>query len=336
MSSIDAEKIYSLIAGGNTESVRRFRQEMVQDMMDRKKDVEDVVRAISFFNRNTENAVLDFFQQEYPWLEKCTFLEFGSGAREEQILTSDQDNGFFWQDPPEEYELEEVTQRIVLTLDSCGIRLCSGGVMVNNEKWRGDFHKWRKRLTKWLSTPKEEGEWQLGTIVDFAPVSGPLISEAEALRSELRRLIRDQPVILKNLGLEISEFKAPVTFWGGFVLEKEGELKGLLDVKHSILAHMTNAARLLCLKHDIEEVHTRRRIHLLGENRHIPAKMSRDLSELWKWVQERRIRANLKDPSRIKVGLNPYKLDKEEQNVLRKRLHSLDKFIFLVRRGSGL
>ncbi|MFP4167878.1 MAG: DUF294 nucleotidyltransferase-like domain-containing protein [Desulfonatronovibrionaceae bacterium] len=324
------------IARGELEQVQRARQNMVWELVEKNSGAEEICRAIAGFNRRTERAALAFFGREYPWLEHCTFLEFGSGAREEQVLSSDQDNGLLWKEEPDPNQLDEASQRLVLTLDGCGLRLCPGQVMVSSEKWRGDFHAWRKRLTKWLLNPRDEGGWQLGTIVDFLPVSGRLYEQAEALRSELRGLVRDHPAILKNLALEIAEYKAPVTFWGGFVLEREGGLKGSMDVKHAILSHLTNAARLLCLKHGIDRAHTRERISALGEDRHIPKKMARDLAELWAWAQYKRIISNLDYPDRLQVGVNPYRLNKEEQKRLRRLLHSLDRFISLVRQGSGI
>ena len=328
--------IQGCIARGELELIQRSRRDMVLGLVQRGSGAEEICRGIACFNREVEKAALLFFAQEYPWLEECTFLEFGSGGREEQVLTSDQDNGLLWSKRPDQAQLEEAGQRVAMTLDGCGLRLCPGGVMLSNDTWRGDFHEWRKRLTKWLLAPKIEGAWQLGTIVDFVPVGGPLKKEAEALRTELKGLVRDHPAILKNLAQEIAEFKAPITFWGGFVLEREGELKGMMDIKHAMLSHLTNAARLLCLKHGIDAVHTRQRILALGEDRHIPGKMARDLAELWSWVQFKRIESNLNNPGRLKIGVNPYRLEKEEQKNLRRLLHSLDKFISLVRQGSGI
>ena len=83
-------------------------------------------------------------------------------------------------------------------------------------------------------------------------------------------------------------------------------------------------------------MHTKDRISALGEGRHIPGKMARDLAELWSWVQFKRIESNLNNPGRLKIGVNPYRLEKEEQKNLRRLLHSLDKFISLVRQGSGI
>lgn len=328
--------IQGCIARGELGLIRGYRRDKVRELVQSGSGAEEICRWVACFNREVEKAALLFFTHEYPWLEGCTFLEFGSGAREEQVLTSDQDNGLLWSTRPDQAQLEEAGQRVVMTLDGCGLRLCPGEVMLSNAAWRGDFHEWRKRLTKWLLTPKIEGAWQLGTIVDFAPVSGPLKKDAQALRAELKGLVRDHPAILKNLAQEIAEFKAPITFWGGFVLEREGELKGMMDIKHAMLSHLTNAARLLCLKHGIDAVHTKDRISALGEGRHIPGKMARDLAELWSWVQFKRIESNLDYPDRLKIGVNPYRLKKEEQKNLRRLLHSLDKFISLVRQGSGI
>lgn len=332
----ETENIAVAIAEGRLDLVREARTEMVKRLVQDGRPPQAVCREISRYNRLVEQNVFQFFAGEYEWLNGCTFLEFGSGARDEQVLSSDQDNGLIWRERPDEGQLEEATQRMAMTLDAGGIRICPGDVMLSNEKWRGDFHDWRKKLTKWLTTPKVEGGWKVGTIVDFSPVCGPLDSEVQALSSELKGLVHDHPVILKNLAMEIAEFKAPVTFWGGFVLEREGPLKGSLDIKHAILAHLTNAARVLCLKHGIEKTNSRERVLALGEGSHIPKKIARDLASLWDWVQEKRINSNLESVQNIKIGVNPYRLDKEEQKNLRGLLHALDKFISLVQQGSGL
>jgi CBS domain-containing protein len=308
-------------------------------MLNGGENAESVSRAVSLLNRRLICCVLEHFARQHIWLKRCTFLEFGSGGRDEQIPGSDQDNGLLWTgDDPDPHDLEEAAQSVVVTLDGAGLPLCPGGVMFNSEKWRGNFTTWSDRLTSWLANPREKGPWQFGLILDFTPVFGPQ-EQALALREELWKYIRSRPLAIKILTSELMAYRLPLTFWGSFVLEKKGPCAGLLNIKSSILAHLTNAARILALKHDVAAIHTLDRVRSLALLRHIDQSLAARLEEAWELIQRHRLEAG----SRKDTGnepcepnwIRPYQWEKDRIRALKRGIHAVQEFVSLVVAGAG-
>jgi CBS domain-containing protein len=326
----------SLIEEGKLAEIRNLRLRLVQSWMGQKISTYKLCKLISGFNEKVIQNTLTIFSLEFSWLRECTFLEFGSGGRGEQVLTSDQDNGLLWLKKPDEYELEEACQNIIMTLDGAGLNLCPGNVMINNPDWRGDKKQWKERLINWLSNPLEKGPWQFGLILDFTPLFG-CPDEALELREELWEYVRTKPLVLKFLIDELQQYRVPLSFWGNFILEKKEAHRGQLNLKKSILAHLTNGVRILALKYALKEVNTVDRIRKLQEAGHIEKSMAQALEELWQWTQLKRIEIGISCLKEQKQGhnyLNPYLLPKDEQKRLKRWLNNLDKFLKLVFMGT--
>lgn len=328
MTFFKREDLFDLLISGRLKKIKAWRRAMVHKCLDLGKSSFEISLAISSFNEVLTEEVCKYFAEKFSWLRDCTFLEFGSGGRGEQVIGSDQDNGLILPEKNiDREELEEACQRIVLTLDGAGIKLCPGKVMLSEPLWRGTFADWKQKILFWLENPKERGSWQSGLILDFKPLFGEK-KKAFLLRKEVIETIRAHPVIWRFLVEEILQFRVPLSFWGNFLLEKKGEKRGI-NLKKSVLAHITNTARLLCLKHGFLKTHTLERIDFLIEKEHIEKKMGEELKKLWEWVQLKRIQASLKDEEEINF-LNPHLLPKEEKKVLKKQLNTLQKFIDLV------
>ncbi|KUJ96415.1 MAG: Uncharacterized protein XD41_0559 [Desulfonauticus sp. 38_4375] len=317
-----------LLESGRLKKIRAWRQSMVIKLLEEGKSAREVSLAISRFNEALAIEVCNYFARRFPWLKKCVFLEFGSGGRGEQVLGSDQDNGLVLpKEKLDEAQLEEVCQRIVLTLDGAGLPLCPGKVMISEEKWRGTLEEWKRKILFWLENPKERGPWQSGLILDFKPLYGEK-EKIFQLRTEVLETIRKHPVIWRLLVEEILQFRVPLSFLGNFILEKKGEERGI-NLKKSILAHLINATRLLSLKYGFVKAHTLERLSFLIQKGHVEEKMGKELQNLWEWAQAKRLRQALEQKGEINF-LNPHLLPKEEKKLLKKRLNYLQKFVDLV------
>jgi len=91
----------------------------------------------------------------------CQFswLAFGSQARQEQVLGSDQDNGLLL---PDDVEIDSIyftklTEFVNDGLDSCGMPYCPGDVMANNDKWRQPLNVWKNYFENWIKEPAPIG-----------------------------------------------------------------------------------------------------------------------------------------------------------------------------------
>lgn len=327
-----------MAATGKLKGLRSVRYDFVTDWLDSGLSAEETCRKLSVFNRAVILAVLEAHEGAYPWLSNCTFLEFGSGGRSEQVLGSDQDNGLLVSGEVDEDELEDAANDIVIALDGAGLPLCTGGVMVSNEEWRGGFDAWLERMTGWLSNPHEKGPWQSGLMLDFEPVYGPEAG-AHRLRSHLWEYVRSKPVVIKMLVDELTDYRMPLSLFGSFITEKKGQWEGHLNIKNSVLAHLTNAARILALKYDMPFTHTCDRVRAFTEAGHCSEKHGDALLRAWEWLQGRRLAIGIRCHEENKEPHNyvaPADLSAEERAELKKSIQAVEKLVRLVQAGAGL
>lgn len=331
-------ELLAMTREGKLIGIRRTRLDLVEDWLDGGLSAEETCKRLSAYNRSVILAVVEAHAEDHPWLRDCTFMEFGSGGREEQVLGSDQDNGLLMRADPDEDELEDVAQSVVIALDGAGLALCEGGVMVSNPEWRGDFDQWLERLTSWLSNPAEKGPWQSGLILDFKAVFGSR-RDVLLLRDRLWEYVRTKPIALSLLINELTDYRLPLTLFGAFITEKTGLWQGYLNIKNSVLAHLTNCARILALKYDLSPANTCDRLRLLQAEGHISEKHGDRLLQAWEYLQRKRLEIGLEcDREGIPPHnyVNPAALDAEERAKLKAAIHAVEKLVRLVQAGAGL
>ena len=323
---------------GRAGEVAPRRAALVRDGLAEEVSAYEMCRALSRLNRAVILAALELHLERHPWLAECTFLEFGSGGRGEQVLGSDQDNGLLLRGEIDPDELDEAAQSVVLALAAAGLPLCRGGVMLSSPDWRGDFDVWLERLTRWLSNPAEFGPWQSGLILDFVPVRGPR-AEALVLRERLWEYVRTKPLVLKFLVDELGRTRLPLTLFGAFITEKDGPHARGLDLKGSVLAHLTNGARILALKYGLPPTSTYERVAALTEAGHLRGAHGAELLEAWELLQGWRLRIGLEC---LETGAGPHgfvrpaDLSRDDRRRLKTAVLAVERLVRLVLAGAGL
>ncbi len=87
---------------------------------------------------------------DYAW------LAFGSQARQEQALGSDQDNGLLLPDgisADDDGYFKDLSVFVNDGLDQCGMPYCPGEIMAKNEKWRMTLQGWKSCFSNWIDVP---------------------------------------------------------------------------------------------------------------------------------------------------------------------------------------
>ena len=311
---------------------------LVRQGLGRGDDARSVSREISRFNADLVRAVFGICSQEHPWLKECTWLEFGSGGREEQVLFSDQDNGLIYPFIPDSHALDEAAQDMVMMLDGAGLPLCPGHVMISSKEWRGTSEDWSKRLKTWLANPREKGPWHYGLFLDFKPLAGPE-EPADCLRRELWDYVRTRPLVLRFMAEELALYRIPLSIRGTFVLIRKGPFQGGLDIKKSGQVLLATAVRILALKYGIRERHTLDRVRQLEEEGHIGEKLGQGLTRFWLWSQGKRLEIGLRELTEGRTPHNvifPYRLERADILLLKEGLRAVEKCTRLVLAGASL
>ncbi len=210
---------------------------------------------------------------DYGW------LVFGSQARHEQTLHTDQDTGLLL---PDDLTADEaawwqgLAERMTADLEVVGYPRCPGGVMATNDQWRLGLTGWRSRLHGLVHEPSEEHLLESAIVFDQRTVAGAL--DATVLLRPAVAAAHDEQVFLGRLARASVAHRTPLGFLGRFAVERGGEHRGRFDVKAGVLLPITDLARLATLARGGIEVATLARLEAAVEAEEMSADLGTTLA----------------------------------------------------------
>ena len=195
------------------------------------------------------------------------FLALGSQGRQEQVLSSDQDNAIVYadeaaDDPEAARYFQQLGSRVCGWLHQAGYPFCRGEVMAQNPRWCRPLADWKGYFTKWIRTGGAQQALEFSIFFDFRPVSGA--SElASDLRTHVHQELEAHPAFLLHLAHNALQYKPPLRLFGRILMGASApEHPGLLNIKEAV-APLTGFARLYALRHGLEHTHTLERLEAL-------------------------------------------------------------------------
>ena len=280
-----------------------------------------------------------------PDIRYC-FLIMGSGGRREMMLGPDQDNGFIFEDFPDEMQAEvdaffiPLADKLVHALDFVGYPLCEGEVMVNNEAWRGRLSDWEKRIDDWAENPEPHKVRYSSIFFDFTPLTGDP-SLAHSLQSIVFQSIRKYPGFLYHVMQLNLTHKVPTGLWGRFSTEKSGEYKGQLSLKKGGLIYIVDCLRMFALEHEVRALTTLERLKQLTDDNVFTAETAEHIRVAFEALSFLRLRNEiglLQNDRPANSYIDPNALSKTEQELLRSSFHVVSKLQDTTRShfGKGL
>lgn len=190
-----------------------------------------------------------------------TWLAFGSQARLEQGLISDQDNGLLLAEPPDAEAAEyfkRMADFVCDGLNQAGYVYCPGGVMAKGE-WRLSFRDWRKTFAGWILEPVPKAVMHSSIFFDLRGVAGDL-ELASRLHQEVLDQARSSNIFRRFLAAESMRRRPPIGLFRRFVQEHDGEKTHGLNLKQRGVIPIVDLARVRALEGAIPEVHTEERL----------------------------------------------------------------------------
>lgn len=215
-------------------------------------------------------------------LGQACWLAFGSQARGEQTLLTDQDNGLVYAAASEaEAEARRpgwmaFGQRVNEALARCGYPLCDGRVMAGQPLCCLSPDEWCRRFTHWLAHGDGNDLFAARIYFDLRPLAGngalalPLV---ELLRSPAAAV----PRFIKQMADIVLCNHVPLN-WLGQVVTSEQAGRPVFDLKMSGTALFVDAARLWALAHRLPEVGTVARLRAAARALRVPER------EAGQWV----------------------------------------------------
>jgi len=268
--------------------------------------------------------------QAPPDIRFCFFI-MGSGGRKEMLLGADQDNGFIFENFPDE-RLDEVNaffvpfaEKLVDTLARIGYPRCKGKVMVNNPLWRGRVKDWHSRIHNWVNTPEPQRVRYSTIFFDFMPLVGEA-SLCQDLRDIVHQQIKNFPLFLYHMMELDFKHKVPLGLLGRFTLDREH--KGLLSTKQTGSIFIVDCVRMFMLEKQIHATTTTERIDRLVKLNIFNQNTAEHLKAAFEAFTYLRLRNEIdliekgKPPSHY---LDPYALSKDEQDLLREAFRAASK-----------
>jgi CBS domain-containing protein len=209
-------------------------------------------------------------------------LVLGSGARREPTLRSDQDHALVLaNDPPPGADawFSALAERLVATLERCGLPRCPGDVMATNPARRVPLVAWQDQFARWIEQPEEEALLAAAIFFDFRQLHGELDAE-RPLRRVIRRASGSRR-FLGRLATAALRRRPPL----GFLRQ----LHDRIDLKAEGAAPIVDLARLLALEAGSAEVATVARLRAAAE-RGLAGTATADLAAAFEYLQQVRLR----------------------------------------------
>lgn len=232
---------------------------------------EEVPRVLTMISDTVTRRLISLAEEKLgPPPASFAWLAFGSQAREEQSLKTDQDNGLVYADDApagaDEY-FKALAHFVCDGLDACGYVYCPGKIMATTDRWRQPLSGWLKHFSDWARTPDPKAVLSVSIFFDFRAVCGD-----RALAARISKALGEcgsgsgKAVFLAALARHAVKYDVPLGFFRRFVLESKGAHGETLEIKAAGLMPLTDLVRVRALQGGVTVPGTQDRLARLVES----------------------------------------------------------------------
>ncbi len=222
----------------------------------------------------------------YAW------IAYGSHGRQELTLFSDQDNALVLDDA---YDpaihgayFQALAESVCEGLAACGFILCPGNMMASNPLWRQSREAWGQTFQDWIVHADPQKARLAANLFDFRPVCGD-----PALTGPLRELITASCVqyqsLLAHMVANTLTRSPPLGFFRQFLVARDGEHQGQLDLKFHGLMPIHELARIHALAAGCAETGTVARLQAVAGSALLSREGAADLLAAHDFLQALRL-----------------------------------------------
>jgi CBS domain-containing protein len=239
---------------------------------------------------------------DYAW------LAFGSQARQEQVLGSDQDNGLLLPDDVSTEDaayFKDFSGFVNHGLAKCGMPYCPGDIMASNIKWRLPLKGWKTRFTRWIEEPSPKAVMHSSIFFDMRHITGNP-SLTKALRAYVLERAQSNTIFLAMMCENALLTSPPLGFFKTFVLESDGDHKDTLNLKKRGTIPIVDIARNYALAAGIKSLNTIERLQAIEKAGEMSKEMAYSLIDAHEFIagirleaQGKQYRAGLKTDNHV-------------------------------------
>lgn len=261
----------------------------------RMNDAAAVGRLLASLTDTMTRKLIDYYEREkgvapaaYVW------LAFGSQGREDQTLSSDQDNGLLLANDLNEQQLAwfaGLGDYVCDGLAECGVPKCPGNIMASNPECRRTRAGWLERFTSWTQSPTPKALMYCQIFFDSRNVRGNK-RLYQAYRADVAKLGQSE-FFLGNLARLQANVQVPLGLFNRFRGTESGKDSDLIDIKRHGLALINDIVRLYSLHAGLTEPRTLSRLQLLEQSKLLNRKDNQALAEAWQFLTQLRLQHQL-------------------------------------------
>ncbi|MEM8696132.1 MAG: putative nucleotidyltransferase substrate binding domain-containing protein [Pseudomonadota bacterium] len=314
-SATDAEAV--------AEATARLPQALIH-LVDAGVDAEHISRFVSSIGETAHQRLLTLAQDALDAPPAPFALAiFGSLARQEQALGSDQDNGFIFgegYDPAAHgAHFAELAARLSDGLNAAGYIYCPGDIMATNARYRKDAADWMADYDRWISKPDPDAILNATIFFDLRGIAGET-ELVDALRDDIYSKARDNRIFLSFIARAAATSRVPLGFFRNFLLnhdEKEGDV---LDLKLQAIAPIVDIARVYALAGGVTQTNSKARLSAAASEAMIGEAAAADLADCFDFVRGVRFRhqaTQIRNGDRPTNKLAPASLSRFEREHLK-------------------
>ena len=269
------------------------------------------------------SCLLNLAEQELgPPPVHYAWLAFGSQGRHEIALGGDQDNALVIDDRMREEDVpyfESLARFVCDGLNACGYRYCPGDVMATNPSWRITLAKWKETVNGWVRSPTDDAVMRVSIFFDIRCIAGEK-SLADQLQRHMLDTASGNSIFLASLARNALCNRPPLGFFRRFVLERNGEHRDQLDLKHRGIVPVIDAARVHAIANGVAEVNTIERLAALGNLKKLALADVRNYQDALNFILQVRLEhqcAQLENGQPTDNYINPQQLGSLARKQLR-------------------
>jgi PAS domain S-box-containing protein len=209
-----------------------------------------------------------------------SFISFGSNARHDMTLFSDQDNAIVFE-TPDDTELKSIrryflhlAEKVCTMLNQAGYSYCDGLIMASNHQWCLSLNEWKDNFDHWVAQASPESILELNVFFDIRSTYGEA-ALVDGIQSHIQQLLRTHPEFLPVYAQNCLSYEVPLNATDEIKTENY-EGKASLNLK-DCLRPMEIFCRIYALKHDIREANTLARLKRIHAEAEIDSKTLREM-----------------------------------------------------------
>ncbi|MDT0618983.1 DUF294 nucleotidyltransferase-like domain-containing protein [Salinisphaera sp. P385] len=306
---------------------RREMRELIRAMLAFGASATQLTGLITRLNDAAVERAISICREAWPEpVPDFTWLSFGSEARGEQTLATDQDNGLLFEAAPGDTEavrtrLLPLAQQINRALDQIGFDLCRGNIMAGNPALCLSRAEWQARFEGIIRSTTPAHLLDATIYLDCRALAGD-VDAVERLRAMVLDRAANNSIFRHALAHHALGNRLPLGLVRDFVTER-GEEGRRLDLKKSALQPFIGATRVLALTHRVAANNTQERLAALAATKAIRRRDAQAWQEAFSFVQLLRLRHNqaqLAADEPLSNRIDPYRLSLLDQRVLKESL----------------